>query len=247
MSGRGPSLLMERRLMRAGAASVVGLDEVGRGALAGPVSVGAVLVLPSTGTAPTGVRDSKELAPQQRQRLAPRLRRWAAASAVGHADVEEIDSLGIIAGLRLAAIRALRQLDHPVDVVLLDGNHDWLGTLAEFPRARVTTRVKADRACSSVAAASVLAKVARDALMAELGARHPQYQWSRNCGYAAPEHLEALSRHGPSALHRLSWQLPGVPLAALDALDPERRRTWRRFAPGRQLALLEPERSSTPA
>lgn len=247
MTPRGPSLLHERRLMRAGAASVVGMDEVGRGSLAGPVTVGAVLVLPGTGSAPTGVRDSKELPPAERERLAPRIRRWAPAWAVGHAGPEEIDALGIMAALRLAALRALRQLGEPVGAVLLDGNHDWLGPLVEFPAAQVTTRIKADRSCSSVAAASVLAKVVRDGIMAELGAEHPAYQWQRNRGYAAPEHLSALASHGPSRLHRLSWQLPGVPLAALDRLDPERRRTWRRFVEGEQLVILDPAPSSTPA
>lgn len=239
---RAPSLLRERRLMRAGAGSVVGVDEVGRGALAGPVSVGAVLVLPDTGTAPAGVRDSKELPAAERERLAPRIRGWAPASAVGHADPVEIDTLGILAALRLAAVRALRQLGQSIGAVLLDGSHDWLGGgegwLPEFPGASVSTRVKADRDCSAVAAASVLAKVARDGLMAELGDLHPAYRWQSNRGYAAPEHLAALAAAGPCRLHRLSWQLPGVALGELDRIDPSRLRTWRRFEQGEQLLLL---------
>lgn len=240
--GRPPSLLVERRLLREGAASVVGVDEVGRGCLAGPVTVGAVMVLPNTRTAPAGVRDSKELTAAARSELVPRLQRWAASWAVGHASPEEIDTHGIIVALRLAAVRALRQLTGPVGAVLLDGSHDWLageGGLIEVPDAGpVTTRVKADRDCSSVAAASVLAKVARDRVMTDLAAGYNAYGWEANKGYAAPEHLQGLAVHGPCVLHRLSWQLPGVGLPELAALDPLRRRTWRRFEQGEQLLLL---------
>lgn len=230
--------------MRDGAANVVGIDEVGRGPLAGPVTVGAVLVHPSTRSAPTGVRDSKLLSPAARSELAPRLRRWAPAWGLGHASAAEIDTVGIVVALRLAAVRALRALQHPIGAVLLDGSHDWLGdatgALPEFPAAGpVITRVKADRDCSSVAAASVLAKVARDDLMLGLAQVHPQYGWAANKGYAAPEHLAALAEHGPTGQHRLSWQLPDVPLAALDGIDPQRRRTRRRCDQGEQLVLLD--------
>lgn len=239
---RAPSLLWERRLLRAGAGNVVGVDEVGRGSLAGPVTVGAVMVLPKTPTAPAGVRDSKDLPAQARERLAPRIRRWAPAAAVGHASPSEIDILGIIAALRLAAVRALGDLQREIGAVLLDGSHDWLGDaegrIPEFPGVRVTTRIKADRDCSAVAAASVLAKVERDRIMGELAREHPHYQWHSNRGYAAPEHLSALADFGPCALHRLSWQLPGVDLEALDRVDPMRRRTRRRFEQGEQLLLL---------
>lgn len=233
-------------MMRNGAASVVGLDEVGRGALAGPVTVGAVLVLPATRSAPSGVRDSKLLSPVARAELVPRLRRWAPAWGVGHASPEEIDTLGIIVALRLAAVRALRRIERPLGVILLDGSHDWLGDdrgwLPEFPGAGpVSTRIKADRDCSCVAAASVLAKVARDAVMTDLAEHHRAYGWESNKGYSAPEHLRALSDHGPSVLHRLSWQLPGVGLQALDDLDPERLRTRRRFAEGEQLLIIDDE------
>lgn len=232
-------------MMRDGSVNVVGVDEVGRGSLAGPVTVGAVLVLPATRSAPGGVRDSKALTPQARLELVPNVRRWAPAWGVGHASATEIDVLGIIAALRVAAVRAMRNLGRPIGAILLDGSHDWLSdcdaTLPEFPGAGpVTMRIKADRDCSAVAAASVLAKVARDALMSELSADHQQYGWAANKGYAAPEHLAALAHHGPTAHHRLSWQLPGVSLSALADLDPDRRRTWRRFAAGEQLLLLDP-------
>ncbi len=121
-----PSLREERRLLRAGHALVAGMDEVGRGALAGPVTVGVVVVDLDVRSAPTGVRDSKLLTPAAREALVPRLRRWARAWAVGHAEPDEIDAYGIIAALRLAGRRALAQLPVTPACVLLDGNHDWL-------------------------------------------------------------------------------------------------------------------------
>ncbi|HYN30344.1 MAG TPA: ribonuclease HII [Dermatophilaceae bacterium] len=202
------------------------MDEVGRGALAGPVTVGVVVVDEACRSAPQGVRDSKLLAPHVRERMVPRIHRWCLAHAVGHASPEEIDAVGIIAALRRAGQRALAALAVTPDLVILDGNHDWLtapeevgllallgGGVATPP---VTTMVKADLRCSSVAAASVLAKVTRDAIMVGLEGEHPAYRWDENKGYAAPEHLEALRRHGPSPLHRRSWRLPGAVDEALD-------------------------------
>ncbi len=243
MAGPGPgrpSLTHERRAMRAGAGAVAGIDEVGRGALAGPVTVGIVLVTGTTPTAPTGLRDSKELTAPQREALAPRIRRWAAACAVAHAWPQEIDDLGLTAALRLAAGRARAALGAEPAHYLLDGSHNYLGVPA------VTTRVKADRDCSSVAAASVLAKVARDQLMRELADGDDPYDWRNNKGYSAPGHLTGLLRHGPTVLHRLSWRLPGVTSEALDALDPRRLRTWRHFAQGEQLVLLPGDDASCP-
>ncbi len=200
------------------------MDEVGRGALAGPVTVGVVVIDESVRSAPVGVRDSKLLTDKARRALVPRIHRWAVGHAVGHASPQEIDAMGIMAALRLAAVRALEALeavDLVPDLVILDGNHDWLTAPNEvglFAFAAeggpatppVTTMIKADLKCSSVAAASVLAKVERDALMVELAARHPAYGWAFNKGYAAPEHIEALARHGTCELHRRSWRLPGV-------------------------------------
>lgn len=238
MSPVRPDLRHERALLRAGARVVVGMDEVGRGALAGPVSVGAVAVDLTTRACPQGVADSKLLSAAARERLRPALCRWGVARAVGHADAAEIDAMGIIAALRLAGTRALAQLGVEVDLVLLDGSHDWLtppaqgdlfsagpfeipaaargplGTGPLGPGPAVRTRVKADRSCASVAAASVLAKCERDALMVELAADHPAYGWSDNKGYGAPGHLDALRALGPSRWHRRSWRLPGVEDAA---------------------------------
>ncbi|WP_435203475.1 ribonuclease HII [Janibacter sp. GS2] len=214
-----PSLRLERELQRAGHRVLAGMDEVGRGALAGPVSVGVVVIDEGSPSAPAGVKDSKLLTPSARERMVPRLTRWARAHAVGHALPAEIDEIGIIAALRLAGTRALARLTVVPDLVILDGNHDWLtdpqevGLLAQpagTSTPPVRTIIKGDLRCSSVAAASVLAKVERDGLMAELGDVHPQYGWADNKGYSARTHLEALAAHGPCAEHRRSWSLPGV-------------------------------------
>ncbi len=218
------SLRVERRLLRDGAEFVCGMDEVGRGALSGPVSVGAAVVDASTPPA-TDFRDSKVLTPRARAQMAPRIRDWSLSSAVGHASAEEIDCHGIIGALRLAANRALAMLTVIPEVVLLDGRHDWLtpaqqGSLFEVEsgspdghpvfNGRVVTQAKADMTCTSVAAASVLAKIERDAIMTDLAAQFPEYGWAGNKGYASPEHIDALSRLGPTSMHRRSWRLPGV-------------------------------------
>ena len=214
-----PSLRAERAFQRQGYAVLAGMDEVGRGALAGPVSVGVVVIDGSVRSATSGVKDSKLLTPAARARLVPRIERWCRAYAVGHAWPDEIDAVGIIAALRLAGRRALAALPVVPDLVILDGNHDWLtdpehvglfAVTALDPAPPVTTMVKADLRCSSVAAASVLAKVTRDALMVDYAREHPAYGWDGNKGYAAPEHRSALAEHGTCALHRRSWHLPGI-------------------------------------
>lgn len=213
-----PSLRLERELLRAGHGLVAGVDEVGRGALAGPVTVGVVVVDAGVPTAPAGLRDSKLLTPAARHQLEPKLQRWARAWAVGHARADEIDRIGIVSALRLAASRALGQLPVRPDIVVLDGNHNYLSP-GKAPDAGAVmfpgdcdippslTRIKADQTCSAVAAASVLAKCQRDRLMVDLHTSHPQYCWDRNKGYAAPDHQAALAAHGPCELHRLSWRL----------------------------------------
>lgn len=216
-----PSLRVERALLRqqGAGALLAAIDEVGRGALAGPVSVGIVLISLDTGSAPTGVRDSKLLAPAVRETLVPRIRRWSVDSAVGHASNGEIDEIGIIAGLRRAAHRALAELAGRgcvPSLALLDGSHDWLTCpqssifdleIADVITPPVTMRVKADLTCAAVAAASVLAKVERDAMMVQANERFPGYGWAGNKGYAAPEHRQGLAALGVSPLHRRSWNL----------------------------------------
>jgi ribonuclease HII len=222
--GLRPSLSTERALFTAGHRVVAGMDEVGRGALAGPVSVGVALVDARTGRIPSGLRDSKLLAPEVRERLVPRITQWSAACAVGHAGPDEIDAHGIIAALRLAGLRALAALPVTPDVVLLDGNFDWLGRGGQAglfdeigddaggstSAPPVVTRIKADLTCASVAAASVLAKTERDAHMVSLAPRYPAFAWAENKGYAAPVHLEALDAVGPCDQHRRTWRLRGT-------------------------------------
>jgi ribonuclease HII len=220
---RRPSLRVERALQRDGHRVLAGMDEVGRGALAGPVTVGVVVIDETCRSAPQGVKDSKLLAPHARERMVPRIERWALGHAIGHASADEIDEIGIIAALRLAGCRALAATGVRPDLVILDGNHDWLtspedvGLLAFAHEDRVdtppvTTMIKADLKCSSVAAASVLAKVTRDRMMVAWGAEeaYAPYGWVENKGYAAPEHQDALRRFGPCELHRRSWRLPGT-------------------------------------
>ncbi|MFN3866079.1 MAG: ribonuclease HII [Demequina sp.] len=225
------SLAFEASLWDAGATVVAGVDEVGRGALAGPVSVGVCAVAPCESW-PDGLADSKELSLPKRQAMADALATFGGAGfglarAVGHASAAEIDDSGIIAALRMAALRALGQIAAAgvtVDAVLLDGKHDWLtpppATLFDEPaRASaggaaplavppVTMVIKGDGLCASIAAGSVIAKVERDALMAVAHADHPEYGWGSNKGYGAASHLDAIRTLGPTPLHRRSWRLP---------------------------------------
>lgn len=206
---------------------VAGVDEVGRGALAGPVVVGAFAVLIGSDgperALPEGVRDSKALTARRREALVGPLREVAHAHALGWASPEEIDARGILAALSLAAGRAITGLGVAADIVLMDGDADVITpALAELsPGAAgggaegrslpsVQLRVKADRDCMSVAAASVLAKVARDAHMVELDALAPHYGWAGNKGYGSAAHREALRTRGAHAQHRRSWNL-GLP------------------------------------
>jgi ribonuclease HII len=238
--GRAPRLVVEAGLVDEGYVAVAGVDEVGRGCLAGPVTVGAVVVDPGAGMPPRGLRDSKLLTPDQRRSLVPRIQRWVLASSVASATADEIDTYGIIAALRLAAHRALAGLPDLPDCVLLDGNHDYLTPRPRVsrdqleldvelepvrpepepvPLARhpvVRTRVKADLTCASVAAASVLAKASRDAFMVGLARENPGYGWEVNKGYATPFHRAALRRLGPSPYHRVSWRLGLDEAAGLD-------------------------------
>jgi ribonuclease HII len=237
--GRAPRLDLETTLRQQGHALVAGMDEVGRGCLSGPVTVGVVVINSEVSRPPRGLRDSKLLTPGARRALVPRITRWVLGSSVAHASAAEIDAIGIIAALRLAGHRALAALPVRPDCVLLDGNHNYLAIPAAQlsfeldeppadavyrvePRRTasavgmddllpdcppVRTQIKADLRCASVAAASVLAKTTRDALMEGLAREHPAYGWEINKGYATPYHRAALREYGASPYHRVSWHL----------------------------------------
>jgi ribonuclease HII len=216
-----PTLDYERRFRGSGARLLAGIDEVGRGALAGPVSVGIAVVDLQRQTLLADVRDSKLLKVADRERLVPLVRDWAVGSAVGHASANEIDELGIIGALRLAGNRAwfaVLAAGITPEVVLLDGSHNWLSPdlqpslfddapAAPGCDAPVHTLVKADMQCLSVAAASILAKVERDTMMGALHAQYPAYGWDENKGYGTAAHKDALRAAGPTPYHRVSWQL----------------------------------------
>jgi ribonuclease HII len=189
---------IERDLAAAGARWVAGVDEVGRGAWAGPVTVCAVIVRAGFPDPPAGLTDSKRLTPARRAAIAGQLPDWVEAFAIGEAGPAEIDAAGMTAALRRAAVSALAQLPRRPDAVLLDGSHDYIGR--PWP---VRCAVRADLRSVSVAAASVIAKVHRDRFMAGLG--YPEFAFAENAGYPSPVHQEALAALGPTPEHRLSW------------------------------------------
>jgi ribonuclease HII len=178
---------------------VAGVDEVGRGAWAGPVTVCAVIAPPGFPPPPEGLTDSKLISAARRAGIRDELTGWVAGYGIGEASHEEIDAAGLTAALRRAAIRALEQLPHRPDVVLLDGAHDYIGR--PWP---VRCEVKADLRSVSVAAASVIAKEHRDRLMASL-AGCDAFAFAENAGYPSPAHQLALAELGPTPYHRLSW------------------------------------------
>ena len=225
-----PGLVEERRLWRAGHQWVAGLDEVGRGAWAGPVSVGVAVLAPGTRAArmPRWLRDSKQLSEERREAIVDEVAAWCAAWAVGHAWPEECDRYGMTAALRLASLRALAALELEVDALLVDGPFNLvaerpppaqgqmvLADRTERPRPEtppgvtapgvVVPLVGADARCAAVAAASVLAKVHRDRLMREEAPHFPPYCFEQNKGYPSPAHQRALRGYGLSAIHRRSW------------------------------------------
>ncbi len=197
LQGKAPSLSRERELWAEGKDIVVGMDEVGRGAWAGPVSVGAA-VLPQNRRV-YKVRDSKMLTEPEREALFDRLTDWCIAWAVGHASHRECDELGMSAALTLAGNRALGGLGVASDHLLLDGNWDFVsGGEAEL-------LIRGDARSLSIAAASILAKVTRDRIMRAEAGHYPAYAFEGNKGYPGPIHKAALHALGPSTIHRRSW------------------------------------------
>jgi ribonuclease HII len=221
--GRGrapkPTLTWEKRLWASGHRFVAGVDEVGRGAWAGPLTVGVVILASPPCRTPSGLRDSKQLVEEVRERLFDPLSRWCTSWAVGHAGPEECDSLGMTAALRLATRRAFAQVPPDIlpDAVVLDGTFDYVTpepAPSLFDEADVAlpgwapsvqTVIKADAKCSSVAAASVLAKVTRDRMMRADAGSYPPFEFDRNKGYPSPTHKRALCGYGLTAIHRRSW------------------------------------------
>ncbi|GAA3772511.1 hypothetical protein GCM10022240_25720 [Microbacterium kribbense] len=211
-----PRLTLERRLLREHT-MLIACDEVGRGALAGPVAVGAVAidVRDARRRVPQGLRDSKLVPARRRPDVASRAAAWVSASATGWASAAEIDEVGIMRALGAAAVRAITELQRagavPADaIVLLDGNYDYITPVGGIGLA-VTPRVAADRDCASAAAASVIAKVARDEYMVGLHETHPVYEWAHNKGYASAVHQAAIRAHGLSRYHRSSWAIAAAP------------------------------------
>lgn len=182
-----------------GGTCAVGLDEVGRGPLAGPLAVGAVVLPPDVMIA--GLNDSKQVSPDARECIADEVKRCALAWSVCYVEPVDIDANGMAASLRTAFGRALADIEGQgisADVVLLDGNPLHLDP-------REVNVVKGDATCASIAAASIIAKVARDARMDEYAKRYPEYGFDSNKGYASEAHIEAIRRYGLSPIHRASF------------------------------------------
>ena len=196
-----PDFQFENRLWETGLHHIAGIDEAGRGALAGPVAAGAVIFARQETLLATleGLRDSKQLTPADRNEWAVCLKKSAFAWGVGFASHREIDRLGIVPATRLAAQRALRDCECQAEHLLLD--YLFLPEIA-IPQTKL---VKGDQRSLSIAGASVLAKTARDALLIELDHKYPGYQFTDHKGYGTPQHLEALKRLGPSPIHRCSF------------------------------------------
>lgn len=215
-----PTLNLEQSFFDRAVEYVIGIDEVGRGSLAGPVAVGIAIIQRSVHSHksdwPSKLADSKLISEKVREELFEPVQEWVTASAVGMASPQEIDEQGIIAALSLSATRAIKAL--PADVrsaiatnpesaqAILDGSHNWLGGALGPVASMVQT--KADRDCVSVAAASVVAKVARDRHIVDLAQSHPElahFGFAGNKGYSSAAHIAALREHGPSDFHRKTW------------------------------------------
>ena len=196
-----PTLSFERDFWQVGIVHVAGVDEAGRGALAGPVACAAVILPPRESVKITlrGVRDSKTMTPSQRESWSGCIREIALAWGLGFASPAEIDACGIVPATRLAAQRALAALTPSPDHVLLD----YL-LLPDVLQPQ-TSLIKGDMRSLSIAAASVIAKTGRDALLVEMEDQYPGYGFAGHKGYGTQAHREALNRLGPSPLHRLSF------------------------------------------
>jgi ribonuclease HII len=222
LKGKAPGLRFERELWDAGHDIVVGVDEVGRGAWAGPIMVGAAVVPKDRRL--TKVRDSKMLTEREREVMFDRIAGWCEAWAVGGASQEECDELGMSAAQKLAARRAVEGLGVVPDHVLIDGNWNFVGG------TNVRKIIRGDAQCLSIAAASILAKVTRDRIMRAEAEHYPGYEFDSNKGYPCPKHKAYLAGMGPSAIHRRAWVfMDHLPWAGCVRVTP----------PGLQLSLFD--------
>ncbi len=213
--GTAPGIEYETSLWESGNNVVVGLDEVGRGAWAGPLTVGAVVI--PRDRRMYKIRDSKQLTESERDSLVGRIKEWAVAWSIGHVTAEECDAIGMSEAQRLAAKRALDSLGIQPDHVLVDGPWDFVGTLETTPI------VKGDTISLSIAAASIVAKVTRDTMMRDLARHLPWYSFDTNKGYPCPKHRAALQVLGPSTMHRRSWSfMEKLPWSGIEGCDSER-------------------------
>ena len=246
------TLETEETFFASGVDLIAGMDEVGRGSLAGPVSVGVALVPAGAVLSVEGLTDSKALSKLRRESMVSEIETWC-TTAVGSATPTEIDEWGMTVALRVAGHRALAQAvstaGQAPDMILLDGKHDWFTspeddllsmldptqlalhhTLSQVWgngtvwSGPVHTVIKGDLSCASISAASVVAKVHRDEVMTRLGREYPAYGWGKNMGYGSSAHREALEAYGPTVHHRLSWNL-GVSEDAIRACV-HKRENW---------------------
>ncbi len=197
IKNKAPGLRFEKDLWAAGKQIVAGIDEVGRGSWAGPLTLAAVVVPKDKRL--YKVRDSKMLTESEREVMHERIMCWASHVSVAHASQQECDELGMSAAQKLAAQRALNGLGEPVDHVLVDGNWDFVESVP------VTKIVKGDTVSLSIAAASIVAKVTRDRIMGQWDRHYPAFGFADNKGYPCPRHKAALAACGATRLHRRSW------------------------------------------
>lgn len=204
---KGPTLLLEKAFV---GGPVCGVDEAGRGPWAGPVSAAAVILHDNPRKIPKGLDDSKKLTAKAREALEIEIKATSLAWGVGFASVEEIHELNILHATGLAMCRAIEALSIPPAFALVDGNYRF-----KLP-CEVKTVVGGDGKSKSIAAASILAKVARDRLMMEMDALYPGYGFASHKGYNAPTHVEALVNLGPCEIHRRAWRPVKLVLAGKD-------------------------------
>jgi ribonuclease HII len=202
-----PDLREERRLRKEGHEWVAGLDEVGRGAWAGPLTIGVAVVRPRVQlrSMPSWLRDSKQLSETRREEIFEEVGSWCRAWSVGHASATECDEWGMTEAWRMAARRALAGLSIAPDALIIDGPVDLLRKSDEPFPCLARPIVDGDAKCASVAAASVLAKVVRDRIMRGEAPHFPGYDFELNKGYPSPAHKAALRGYGPTSIHRRSW------------------------------------------